>query len=97
VPTLSYIGIGNSPVWLVPPSAASSVSIMEDWIEECQKSHSKCRLERKPRLPTSVLDVSAGKESVIYLNESANLKTKYFTLSYRWGAPKLLITTKATL
>ncbi|KAK1778471.1 heterokaryon incompatibility protein-domain-containing protein [Copromyces sp. CBS 386.78] len=91
-------------------NAESNVMLMKDWLDHCQRNHTKCKNKSKDFLPTRLLDVEAFKCSeapnlgddvklvCLDSNEFEELPS-YISLSHCWGPPskRPATTTKANL
>jgi hypothetical protein len=64
-----------------------NVSLMKDWINLCDTSHSVCRNDTIPPLPSRIIDVESEPPKLLH---SASLDTRatYAALSYTWGVPR---------
>ncbi|KAJ2988910.1 hypothetical protein NUW58_g3730 [Xylaria curta] len=67
------------------------------WLKTCRNKHSGCRSSKGNPLPTRVIDVSGEKIHLIDTRAEGLKHEKYVTLSYCWGGPQPVTTTKATL
>jgi hypothetical protein len=65
--------------------------IMQAWLDDCDKNHTKCRSARPKSFPTRVIYVGTTEAPSLrlvessYLLESEKKALKYVALSYRWG------------
>jgi Heterokaryon incompatibility protein (HET) len=76
-----------------------AINQARQWLEECQNNHSKCPGKKIPYLPSRVIDVGAEttfSHLKLQINKS-NTRARYTALSYCWGGPQSITTTKATL
>ncbi|KAL8695077.1 MAG: hypothetical protein Q9218_000355 [Villophora microphyllina] len=73
-----------------PPSgdvlSSENLSLVLEWLDDCEANHIKCNHERLPRLPTRVIDVqptqgSDGARLVV----SRRVPGNYIVLSHCWG------------
>ncbi|KAM5351004.1 hypothetical protein ACJ41O_003727 [Fusarium nematophilum] len=76
--------------------------IMEEaikWLQDCiEGRHETCVYLGKPRLPTRVLDVDPSYGSTVRLRPiDAKDRDNYVALSYCWGGPQPLTTTKSNI
>lgn len=69
------------------------------WLENCKDNHVKCPGKKIPALPSRVIDVTEGSNpGYIKLKvNNAHAKAPYIALSYCWGGPQQMKTTKSTL
>ncbi|KAK5627655.1 hypothetical protein RRF57_003370 [Xylaria bambusicola] len=67
------------------------------WLKTCCNKHSTCPSPKRSPLPTRVIDVSAETLRLIDTQEEGLKHGMYVTLSYCWGGPQPVTTTKATL
>ncbi|KAI0407329.1 heterokaryon incompatibility protein-domain-containing protein [Xylaria palmicola] len=67
------------------------------WLKACCSKHSACPSSKRSPLPTRVIDVSGEKIRLVDTRAEGLKKDKYVTLSYCWGGPQPITTTKATL
>ncbi|KAI0869859.1 heterokaryon incompatibility protein-domain-containing protein [Hypoxylon argillaceum] len=67
------------------------------WLKACCKKHSACESSKKSPLPTRVIDVSGEILRLIDTRAEGLEHGKYVTLSYCWGGPQPVTTTKASL
>lgn len=72
---------------------------IEDRIADCKSNHNHdaCRREAETMLPTRIVDLGTGHESLPRLCESHSGTGKYMALSHCWGKCQQFITTKETL
>jgi len=71
----------------------------QTWITECLSTHTSCQLTPSNFRPTRVLDVRPGKQNAICLVETSQKSgaISWAALSYVWGGPQLLRTTKHSI
>ncbi|GAW16743.1 hypothetical protein ANO14919_061800 [Xylariales sp. No.14919] len=67
------------------------------WLKTCCNWHSACPSSRGTPLPTRVIDVSGDTIRLVDTRAEKLKHDKYVTLSYCWGGPQPVTTTKATL
>ncbi|KAI0512607.1 heterokaryon incompatibility protein-domain-containing protein [Xylaria bambusicola] len=67
------------------------------WLKTCCNKHSTCPSPKRSPLPTRVIDVSAETLRLIDTRAEGLKHGMYVTLSYCWGGPQPVTTTKATL
>ncbi|KAI0426213.1 heterokaryon incompatibility protein-domain-containing protein [Xylaria sp. FL1042] len=67
------------------------------WLKTCCNKHSGCSSSKGKPLPTRVIDVSSDKLRLVDTRAEGLKHDKYATLSYCWGGPQPVTTTKATL
>ncbi|KAJ8132628.1 hypothetical protein O1611_g1003 [Lasiodiplodia mahajangana] len=67
------------------------------WLKTCCNKHSACSGSKGSPLPTRVIDVSGEKVRLVDTRAEGLKREKYVTLSYCWGGPQPVTTTKATL
>ncbi|KAI1120723.1 heterokaryon incompatibility protein-domain-containing protein [Nemania abortiva] len=67
------------------------------WLKTCCNKHSGCTGSQGSPLPTRVIDVSGEKIRLVDTRAEGLKRGKYVTLSYCWGGPQPVTTTKATL
>ncbi|KAK4159611.1 heterokaryon incompatibility protein-domain-containing protein [Cladorrhinum sp. PSN259] len=82
-----------------PPSFASSVPQLRQWIEKCDNGHNCLGSHDLPALPTRVIDVGDADTSPrLYLSKQGE-RGRYAALSHCWGPPgtKRLTTTSKNL
>jgi Heterokaryon incompatibility protein (HET) len=88
--------------------AADDPSQMTRWLQACTTEHEACNQDsylrgnhpslEPPVLPKRVLNVGGTPEHPVpFLFEPEGTKAQYLTLSHRWGASKVSMTTKAVL
>ncbi|KAH7386378.1 heterokaryon incompatibility protein-domain-containing protein [Cadophora sp. MPI-SDFR-AT-0126] len=71
---------------------------VKSWIDECHSSHRFCGVARSGFVPTRLLDVGMRDEAVTRLVElESKVGIKWASLSYVWGGPQEVRTTKNTL
>jgi hypothetical protein len=71
------------------------MTLAAQWLEDCTKNHSKCRVKQAP-LPTRVLYV--GPDSTdLHLYVSNQEVQRYAALSHCWGGSDILTLTKSSL
>lgn len=76
-------------------SDLQSQSQIQTWLQDCHENHQCSKEILLPKLPTRVLDIS---EPQPRLHISAkNERSQYACLSYCWGGPQEVLTTKANL
>lgn len=86
----SYLNTGST----------TSLNLVKQWIETCTASHTYCSQARKHILPTRLIDVEPQEiECSARLVSSGVLgsKTKYLTLSYRWGGRSSFVLRRSNL
>jgi len=67
-------------------------------LQDCSRNHEGCPKPRDASLPTRVIDVLHSNDDRIMLHISGPEECgQYLALSYRWGGPQTVTTTKATL
>ncbi|TGJ81909.1 hypothetical protein E0Z10_g6844 [Xylaria hypoxylon] len=82
------------------PMSTLSVSIAEDWLENCVSNHESCRAKVVAgSLPTRFLDIGDGGDShKIFLRENSDEEDRrYIALSHCWGTTRPLCLTSTTL
>lgn len=69
------------------------------WLRDCRNNHPGCGPQDEPTLPTRVLDVLSGDgEDLVRLHiSSGGQKADYLALSYCWGGPQSVVTTRQNL
>ncbi|KAI1425069.1 heterokaryon incompatibility protein-domain-containing protein [Xylaria sp. FL1777] len=67
------------------------------WLKACCNKHSTCDSSKGSPLPTRIIDVSDEKIRLVDTRAEGLKRDKYVTLSYCWGGPQPVTTTKATL
>ena len=74
-----------------------SFAMAREWIKECNLNHEKCpKLDQRP-LPTRVLEIlshSTAQDMCVRLHTSRGQRGKYAALSYCWGGPQPVTTTR---
>ncbi|KAJ4992973.1 heterokaryon incompatibility protein [Stagonosporopsis vannaccii] len=71
-------------------------NLVLQWLRNCSNQHRICPPTEDRPLPTRVIDVSEGPESV-HLRISQGVPGQYVALSHSWGGYKPIETTRATL
>jgi hypothetical protein len=79
--------------WRQPPFVQPLVTM----VEECRDGHARCSGRKKAYLPSMVLDVSTRRQTgrVVLRTPHHQESDDYAALSYCWGGPQQIITTKA--
>ncbi|KAI0543461.1 heterokaryon incompatibility protein-domain-containing protein [Xylaria curta] len=67
------------------------------WLKTCCNKHSSCPSTKGNPLPTRVIDISDEKIRLVDTQVEGLKNDKYVTLSYCWGGPQPVTTTKETL
>ncbi|KAI0096678.1 heterokaryon incompatibility protein-domain-containing protein [Nemania sp. FL0031] len=67
------------------------------WLKTCCKKHSACGSSKTKALPTRLIDISGEKIHLVDTRAEGLKRDKYVTLSYCWGGPQPITTTKTTL
>jgi hypothetical protein len=68
------------------------------WLYECASGHRGCPAYTKPRLPTRVIDVGSSRNvSLKLFSSGVEQCDHYVALSYCWGGPQPLLTTRANV
>jgi hypothetical protein len=70
-------------------------SRIQTWLRDCQKNHQCFEETAVPKLPTRVLDLSKSQPRLHI--SATNERSHYACLSYCWGGPQEVLTTKANL
>lgn len=81
---------------------AAHYSLLREWLQDCDTHHSEHSPSSDTVLPTRVLEVGAKGDPTVRLYERAkDERSRYITLSHRWGADELyrkpLSTTKKNI
>ena len=83
----------------IPPKSSDSqesLSIINGWIDSCNKKHSKCIVPDLQYVPYRVIDVGID-EDVVKLCESPEKSNRYIALSHCWGGQVDTVTTRSNL
>ncbi|PMD21488.1 HET-domain-containing protein [Hyaloscypha hepaticicola] len=72
-------------------------SQIQTWLRDCQENHQCSEEMAVPKLPTRVLDLSNSKSQPRLHISATNERSHYACLSYCWGGPQEVLTTKANL
>jgi hypothetical protein len=101
------MGVLNHPAGFLFPGQLVHLDVGSDrsfamargWIEECNLNHENCpNLDQRP-LPTRVLEIlpnSTAQDIRVRLHNSDHQLGKYAALSYCWGGPQPITTTRDT-
>ena len=76
------------------------MALVRYWLDKCVKEHQKCGSSVTSILPTRILDLGLDSSSKITrreLNSTQITQCRYICLSYCWGNPDFIMTTKDTL
>ncbi|KAH8588004.1 heterokaryon incompatibility protein-domain-containing protein [Bisporella sp. PMI_857] len=99
------MGIGVGLPLLLEMGTERNFSLLREWLQDCDKSHSDHRYDSaNKKLPTRLLDVGDSKNSERLLLYDTNEKRgediewkKYIALSHCWGGATPLRTEKGTI
>jgi hypothetical protein len=71
----------------------------QGWLDECHERHHKCPKRDVPLLPKRILDLGTSDDDTIaklHISSSGE-RGEYAALSYCWGGPQKVLTTRAVL
>ena len=78
-------------------SSDACIALAKRWLSGCLSSHSACKRNGIPILPSRVIEVGNNNDEIrLYLNQS-NKRAEYAALSHCWGGSHPMILTKANL
>jgi len=80
-------------------SSDHTFSVINYWINKCQRLHSGCARDEAPQLPTRVIDVSTSTPflHISTAPETGRQRARYTALSHRWGVGRICMTKKGNL
>lgn len=87
-----YIEARPIPNDLSDPQSQSQI---QTWFRDCQQNHQCSEEMVVPKLPTRVLDLSMSQPRLHISTKDE--RSQYACLSYCWGGPQEVLTTKANL
>lgn len=70
---------------------------VKEWLAECEDEHQNCLISKSPRLPSRVIYVGHESQDIRLYESSPGETGKYIALSYCWGGPQTVTTTRDTL
>lgn len=91
--SLRYLAFGNAPEIFEDSSSQQCLSLIKNWLRDCEQCHASCARQTLPKLPTRVVDVQEPSR----LYETNHESSRYVALSHCWGKVSLYRTKKATL
>ncbi|KAK3987569.1 heterokaryon incompatibility protein-domain-containing protein [Cladorrhinum sp. PSN332] len=79
-----------------PRASVDTLSIIKEWIDDCQHNHPGCSSSTmgEAPLPTRVLAVGKASSERVYIQDAPSGKGQYTALSYCWGGDISSKTTK---
>ncbi len=86
-------------LWQSFAGSRPCITLVYGWLQECLKSHVKCRRQVRSKQPSRLLDLRCFGDSLdVKLVECPKKsRVKYVTLSWSWGKQVPLKTTKSSL
>lgn len=67
---------------------------VQPWLEECLRSHRRCRTEEKPVLPKRLIRLASYDSGPCLYEPPSGQRGDYITLSYCWGSTEHFLTTQ---
>ncbi|RYP76955.1 hypothetical protein DL770_007129 [Monosporascus sp. CRB-9-2] len=71
--------------------------VARKWLRSCFYQHTMCPGPHRIRLPTRVIDVSSDPPRLVVTKNEGLTYGRYAALSYCWGGPQVVCTTKETI
>lgn len=81
----------------MPTEPLLNIELMKQWIGECIDKHVDCQVLSDSILPKRALRIGTPEHPEIRLEQTDGHNGHYTALSHRWGAERLLTTTRDTI
>lgn len=88
------------PAWYAGGNSATSEGLYDrvaNWITECRSTHTLCRKADPEFVPSRLIRISPDNSLRLIHTEPGDCDIAWCCLSYVWGGPQPLLTTKASL